>query len=172
MTTDPTITDWITASASVFAAIGTVGAVVVALRQVTGQNKRSLIVKCSSAVIADAQDIRALALRGTNDGSRPIKLTMAYLMSQDGRQIISPFLPHADRLPKVLLDGESVDVFWDRANLDQIAGSEGVVFLYAFFMDVLGNVYKAPYPGVVAKRKGVRRRKVFEVPGSMQRGQA
>lgn len=93
---------------------------------------------------------------------------MAYLMTQDGQQIISPLLPYSDQLPKALLDGESVDVFWSRDNLQQIKESEGVDYLYAFFMDVLGNVYKAPYPGVVTKRRGLRRRKVFAVPGSTQ----
>jgi len=164
MSTEPSVTDWITAVATVFAAIGTVGAVVVALSQIQRQGRRSLVVKCSLAVIADAQSIHTIALRGTNDGARPIKLTMAYLMSQDGRQIVSPLLPHGDLLPKVLLDGESVDVFWDQGNLRQIEKSDGVEFLYAFFMDVLGNVYKAPYPGVAMKRRGLRRQMVFERP--------
>lgn len=164
MSADPSITDWITAIATVFAAVGTVGAVAVALWQIQRQGRRSLVVKCSLAVIADAQNIHTIALRGTNNGARPIKLTMAYLMSQDGRQIVSPFLPHGDRLPKVLLDGESVDVFWDQSNLQQVKESEGVDFLYAFFMDVLGNVYKAPFPGVAVKRRGLWRRSVFELP--------
>jgi hypothetical protein len=164
MGTDPSITDWITSVASVFAAVGTVGAVVVALWQVQRQGRRSLAVKCSRVVIGDVQTIHGLALRGSNDGSRPIKLTMAYLMSEDGRQVVSPFLPHGDRLPKALQDGESVDVFWDQGNLQQIEAREGVVFLYAFFLDILGNVYKAPYPGVITRRKGIRRRQVFEPP--------
>lgn len=164
MTVDPNTTDWIVAIASVFAAIGTVGAVIVALWQVFRRDSRSLIVKCSQAVIGDVIPVHAVSLRGTNDGARPITLTMAYLMTQDGQQVISPLLPYSDQLPRTLLDGESVDVFWGRDNLQKIKGSESVDYLYAFFMDVLGNVYKAPYPGVVMRRKGLRRRKVFEVP--------
>lgn len=164
MAGDPSTTDWIVAIASVFAAIGTVGAVIVALWQVFRRDSRSLIVKCSRAVIGDATPVDAVSLRGTNDGARPITLTMAYLMTQDGQQVISPLLPYSDQLPKTLLDGESVDVFWNRNNLQKIKGVEEVDYLYAFFMDVLGNVYKAPYPGVLTKRKGLRRRKVFEIP--------
>jgi hypothetical protein len=77
MSADPSITDWITAIATVFAAVGTVGAVAVALWQIQRQGRRSLVVKCSLAVIADAQNIHTIALRGTNNGARPIKLTMA-----------------------------------------------------------------------------------------------
>jgi hypothetical protein len=159
MASDPNAADWVIAVASTFAALGTVGAVVVALWQILSQGRRSLVVKCSLCVIADVQSIRAVSLRGTNDGPRPIKLTMAYLMSQDGQQVVSPLLPHGDRLPKVLLDGESVDVFWDQTNLLQVKNAENVRYMYAFFMDVLGNIYETPYPGVTVKRKGIRRRK-------------
>ena len=37
-------------------------------------------------------------------------------------------------------------------------------FLYAFFMDATGNAYSAPYPGVRARRKGIKRRKGYEWP--------
>ena len=100
MASDPNAADWVIAVASTFAALGTVGAVVVALWQILSQGRRSLVVKSSLCVIADVQSIRAVSLRGTNDGPRPIKLTMAYLMSQDGQQVVSPLLPHGDRLPR------------------------------------------------------------------------
>lgn len=164
MTTDPTITDWIIAAASVFAAVGTVGAVVVALWQVTRQSKRSLSVKCSAAVTGDPQFSRVIALSGTNDGPRPIKLDMAYLRADDGQQIFGRFTPFSDQLPTVLVDGESVTVFWSQDALREIAEKEGVKYLYVYFTDALGQVYDAPYPGVVTKRKGLRRRKVFELP--------
>jgi hypothetical protein len=93
-------TEWITAVASVFAAVGTVGAVIVALWQVSRQGRRSLDVRCSSAVIGEAIPIHVVALRGTNDGSRPIKLTMAYLMTSDGRQVYSPFTEPAQGLAR------------------------------------------------------------------------
>jgi hypothetical protein len=168
MDASPSITDWIIAIASVFAAVGTVGAVIVALWQILHQGARSLVVKCTGAVIGDTPAVHALALRGTNDGSRPINLTMAYLMTKDGQQIISPFLRYSDQLPKVLSEGESVDVFWSQDNLAQVKDNESVEYLYAFFMDVLGNVYKAPYPGVVMKRKGLRRREVFALSEGTQ----
>jgi len=154
--------------ASVFAAVGTVGAVIVALWQISRQSKRSLVVKCSFAVTGDAQNTRVVALRGTNDGERPIKLSMAYLMTDDGQQVVGRFTPLSDQLPKALLDGESVDVFWSQADLQEIAQNEGVKYLYAFFMDALGQVYEAPYPGVVVRRKGVRRKPRYELPGGAE----
>jgi hypothetical protein len=90
MAPGPTTTDWITAIAAVFAAVGTVGAVVVALWQTRRQGRRKLVVRCSQAVIGDIENINVLTLRGTNDGPRPVKLTMAYVMTDDGRQVYSP----------------------------------------------------------------------------------
>ncbi len=172
MTTDPTATDWITAFASVFAALGTVGAVIVALWQISRQSKRSLVVKCSSAVTGDSQFSHVIAFRATNDGQRPIKLDMAYLRADDGQQIFGRFTPFSDQLPKVLVDGESVTVFWSQDVLREIAENEGVKYLYAYFTDALGQVYDAPYPGVVTKRKGLRRRRSYELPeDSAKRGE-
>lgn len=166
MDADPNVTDWIIAAGSVFAALGTVGAVVVALWQIRRQAKRSLVVKCSSAVTGDPQFSRVIALTGTNNGQRPIKLDGAYLRADDGRQIFGRFTPFSDQLPTVLLDGASATVFWGQEVLQEITEKEGVKYLYAYFTDALGQVYEAPYPGVVAKRKGLRRRKVFELPQS------
>jgi hypothetical protein len=157
-------TDWIIAVASVFAAVGTVGAVIVALWQILRQGARSLVVKCSGAVIGDTPAIRALTLRATNDGSRPINLTMAYLMTRDGQQVVSPFLRYSEQLPKVLLEGQSVNVIWSQENLAQVKDREGIDYLYAFFMDVLGNVYEAPYPGVTVKKSRFRRRITYLPP--------
>lgn len=98
--------------ASVFAAIGTVGAVIVALWQVGRQSRRSLTVKCTSAVTGDPQFSRVVVLGGANDGQRPIKITGAFLRAADGRQVFARFTPFSDQLPATLADGESVQMFW------------------------------------------------------------
>lgn len=73
METGPSTTDWISAIATVFAAIGTVGAVAVALWQILRQGRRNVIVRCSQAVIGDVETIHALSVRATNDGPRPVR---------------------------------------------------------------------------------------------------
>lgn len=164
MEAGPSTTDWITAIATAFAAVGTVGAVVVALRQSFNQGQRKLMVRCSQAIIGDVENIGVLTLRGTNDGPRPVKVSMAYLMTDDGRQVNSPFTPHSATLPILLNEGESAEVFWTRKNLEELRRQDDCNYLYAFFTDVLGEVYIAPYPGVVARRKGLRRQVVYERP--------
>jgi hypothetical protein len=71
------------------------------------------------------ENINALALRGTNDGPRPVKLSMAYLMTDDGRQVVSPCTRHSDELPKMLIEGESAQVFWTQSKLDELRSREG-----------------------------------------------
>jgi hypothetical protein len=156
--------EWITAGATVFAALGTVGAVIVALRQIRHQEKRSLRVKCDLGVIADTENLHVVGVRATNDGFRPVKVTMAYLMTDTGMQVISPFTRHSDKLPKTLQDGESAEVFWLQENLDKLKAEGSGNPLYAFYMDVLGDVYKAPYPGVKERRKGLKRKREYFMP--------
>lgn len=162
LSNDPNVTDWITAIAAVFAAVGTVGAVAVALRQIARQERRVLTVHCSHAVIADVQNVHALALRATNDGFRPVKITGAHLQTDDNRHVFAHLTPHSSNLPVVLYDGESVEVFWPQEALEDVQQKEGFGhYLYAFFSDAAGNDYRAAYPGVAVKRKGLRRRLVY-----------
>ena len=87
------VTDWITAVAGIFAAVGTVGAVIVALWQIRAQARRQLDVSCSLAImVPDADPVDVLALRATNIGFRAIKLTQAYLLTDDNRHVLSPFV--------------------------------------------------------------------------------
>ncbi len=167
---NPNVTDWITALAGVFAAVGTVGAVIVALWQVARQGRRSVIVSCSSAVTGDPQFSQVISLGGTNDGSRPIKLNMAYLRATDGRQVFGRFTPFSDDLPKTLEDGESVQVFWSQPMLAELAAEEDVQYLYAYFTDTLGHVCDTPYPGVSEMRTGLRRKRVYELPDGSRLG--
>lgn len=89
---------------------------------------------------------------------------MAYLMTDDGKQVVSPLTRHSETLPKTLFDGESLDIFWTQSNLDEIRDRDGFNYLYAFFMDALGQIYEAPYPGILVKRAGLKRKRVYELP--------
>jgi hypothetical protein len=63
----------------------------------------------------------------------------------------------------MLIEGESAEIYWTQSNLEELRRREDCDFLYAFFMDVLGEVYEAPYPGVLVKRKGLRRKRVYKL---------
>lgn len=150
-----------------FAAVGTVGAVVVALRQISRQERRSLHVDCRQAIASPANGITVnlVTLRGTNDGFRPVKITQAYIQTDDGRMIVAPLSGYGDSLPKLLLDGESVEVAWEWETLNKARTEQGFSrYLYAFFTDTVGRVYVAPYPGIEKRRVGPpwRRRTVWE----------
>ena len=152
-----TITDWITAVSGAFAAVGTVGAVIVALHQIRRQERRRLSVQCRSAVAGVSATIAQhhVTLRATNDGLRPVKITQAYIATSDHRQTFSTYLPGSDELPKLVLEGESVEIAWSLENLDKIKAKEGFDrYLYAFFTDTLGNLYSDAYPGMKRVRRG------------------
>jgi hypothetical protein len=158
----PNVTDWITAIAAVFAAVGTVGAVIVALRQVLRQERRKVKVECRSAIIADVESLHVVSLRATNVGFRPVELTMAYPATDDGHTIVSPFAPHSASLPKTLSDGESVTIYWLVEKLDQAKDEGGFNYLYAYYTDTTGKTYADTYPGVKKRRKALRKRVVWQ----------
>jgi hypothetical protein len=176
---NPNVTDWITASASVFAAVGTVGAVIVALVQTRATTRRSVAVTCRTAIMAlDDGTVDVVSLRATNVAQRPIKLDQAYIETDDGHQVLAKFLqPNAHQtfaegtLPAVLDDGRSVTVHWRREQLEQIAAAEGVTaYLSALFTDTQGNIYRAAFPGVTTRRKltwrdGPHRKTIYMPPG-------
>lgn len=154
----PNITDWIIAISGIFAAIGTVGAVIVALRQIRRQERRRLHVECRLAITEPTPGnyLNVVALRGTNEGQRPIKVTQAYMQTDDSRMIFAHFTPWSDSLPKLLLDGESVEVGWEADKLEKAKADEGFKhYLYGFFTDTVGRVYPGAYPGVKVRRRGL-----------------
>lgn len=167
----PNVTDWIVAVASSFAAVGTVGAVVVALWQTRRQQQRRVHVECRLGVTPDE---RLICLRAINDGPKAVEITMAYAQTNDARKVVSHFVPGlGDQLPKLLLEGESAEVFWRQAALAQVREElnfDG--YWYAFVTDTLGNVFCDTFPGTKKKHKltwtwpwvPVRRRVVYELP--------
>lgn len=162
----PNTADWITAFGSAFAAIGTVGAVIVALWQTKRRERFSLHVTCKPGVTGDAQIGDIVTLTATNTGERLVKLEMAYLLSDDHRTIVAKFFTimpgtsliqsiEQSGLPVSLVAGEPVSVRWQLSTLEGLKQKEGFDHYHcAYFTDPLGNMYEAAYPGMKGKRKG------------------
>jgi hypothetical protein len=57
-------------------------------------------------------------------------------------------------LPITLTDGKSAEILSSMSVLEELKVGWGCeAFLYAFFTDSLGNMYRAPFPGVKRKLK-------------------
>ena len=129
MASAPNTADWITAIGSAFAAIGTVGAVIVALWQTRRRDKYKVHVVCNWGLTGDDEIGNLLSLQATNTGERLVKLTMAYLLTNDHRTVVASFFfsqtPQSfmtgiqeSPLPASLVDGESVTMYWQLSTLD------------------------------------------------------
>jgi hypothetical protein len=143
----PLWTDVLSALATLGAAIGTVGAVVVALRQSRTATKRSLVVRCQHAVLPDLPKSDVISLSATNNGFRPVKITMGYFMLDDGWQLVQIPGMFSTQLPATLQDGESVNLFFDRDGLEHLSSERNAQIAYGFLTDTASGVYKAWYPG-------------------------
>jgi hypothetical protein len=164
---ETTTADWITAIGSAFAAVGTVGAVIVALWQTKRRDGYKVHVTCRIGYTGDAEIGNLVTLEATNTGERLVKLTMAYLLNNENKTIVAKFFRQDMQgltlarsieqgpLPASLVDGENIAVSWRHKTLTQIKEKEGFDhYVCAYFTDPLGNMYSAPYPGVKLKRRG------------------
>jgi hypothetical protein len=155
-------TNWITAVGSAFAAVGTVGAVIVVLWHVLRHDRRRVRVECYFG--ARITGGRALFLQATNCSRRAVSLSTVALVMADGSQLVPPTAGGLGRLPAVLADGESVAVTWTADELEHTGGR----YLYGCFRDSMLNVYRAPVPGVKSRRsrRGLRREHVASGRGA------
>ena len=87
---------------------------------------------------------------------------MAYIETNDGRKVVSAFVPGmGDSLVggKLLLEGQSAEVFWRQSALAQVRITDGFDgYWFAFFQDTLGNVYEETFPGTHRVRRWKLRR--------------
>jgi hypothetical protein len=152
------VTDWIVAASGVFAAVGTVGAVVVALWQSQRRDRRSLDVTSwrQRKTSRHGQEVLEIWLRGTNDGRRPITVPEVWLATDDDPRMPVPGdqVSGSNPLPKLLREGETLDLGWEEPVLE-LAAKAGAKYLYGFFIDTLGNIYEGPLPGVERKRSRI-----------------
>jgi hypothetical protein len=171
--TEPNTAEWIIAFSGVFAALGTVGAVAVALWQVQRQGRRNVKVTCGLAATPEEY---LVGLRAVNEGPKAVELTMAYIETNDGRKVVSPFVAgRGDSLigGQLLLEGQSAEVFWRQSALAEVRVTDGFDgYWFAFFQDTLGNVYEDTFPGTQRKQRWrlrrssplVRRVATYELP--------
>jgi hypothetical protein len=167
---------WITAFGTAFAAVGTVGAVIVALWQTKRRDVYKLRVVCKYGLTGDDTIGNLVTLQATNTGERLVKLTGAYLLSDDGRTVVAAFFQPGQPpsvlssmeqgpLSASLVDGESVTVYWQESTLNAIKARDGFGrYLAAYFTDPLENTYFAPYPGMKERRTGLLRKGRGYVP--------
>ncbi len=140
----------VAAVAQAAAALGTFAAVWVALKQSREAGRVRVRLRCAPVVIPAEPERHLLALEAMNDGPRPVKIEMGYFMMSDGYQAVQlPLQPYSDQLPKVITEGESVNLFYDRDDLEEIARKQGddVKLTYAFVFDSAGRVHAVGYPG-------------------------
>jgi hypothetical protein len=153
--------DWIQAGATVGAAIGTVGAVIVALWQSARRDRRILKVDCALMGIADDSGsyLRVLA---TNDGHRPVRLRFPptfVALANDGKTRIAYGVEaldekKSDSLPRTLEDGDSVMFVYDYRQMLQFERAQNWRgFESANIQDVLGNRFDGAYVGVKTRRR-------------------
>jgi hypothetical protein len=157
-------TDWITAIGSVFAAVGTVGAVCVALWQTVGQERFGLHLTSESVATIGPEGDHTVLLRltGVNLGRRPIKINQALFGLVVAPQVII-YLGRAagTDLPATLAPGDAVAAAWDKEVCEREQEQQGGALTHFEFIDSLGNKYAAPIPGMKATRRNWRLQKRY-----------
>jgi hypothetical protein len=156
-----TTTDWITAIGSVFAAVGTVGAVIVALWQIIRQDQRRMRVRCNRTIsdLAPAST-SVMAMTGINVGRTPIRVTDAEAKFEHGEEW--PLMaPAGDQLPAVVEPGAELHIVWDHEIQGDFKPDEAKRIVAYGFRDSLGNAYWALHPNTTMKRRGWRRTRTY-----------
>lgn len=154
-------TDWITAIGSAFAAVGTVGAVIVALWQVFRQDKHQMRVRCYRTISFDSPaSTSVMGMTATNVGRGSIRVLSAELKLENGEEWLLP--AHAgDELPAVVERGAELTIEWD-LEAQQAYSQDTIDVILAYgFRDSFGNAYWALHPDVNVTRRGWRRTKIY-----------
>lgn len=157
-------TDWITAVGTVFAAVGTVGAVCVALWQTVGQERFGLQLTSNSVLTIDPEGDHTVVLQmtGVNLGRRPIRINEAKFGLVVAPEVIIYMSPVAGTdLPTTLDPGDEVVAAWDKAACERIQEEQGGTLTHFEFIDSLGKKYVVPIPGMRATRKNWRLQKRY-----------
>jgi hypothetical protein len=159
--------EWMTAVGTVFAAIGTVGAVIVALWQTRRQERYGLTVEGKTLAKRKADDPSKWDSRiefvATNNGRRAVTIAEARLEFKSSDGLMVGVMRTDDNPERVTLQpAEQVVVAWDRDGIEATrSGMNGEPFTHCDFIDSLGNVYSAPYPGYRLSRKNWRLRRRY-----------
>jgi hypothetical protein len=112
---DTTTAEWLTAGGTVFAALGTVGAVAIALWQTVGPKQAKLTVHCwyGEKREGDGRPYPTLTLSATHVRGPAILLQTAHLATDGTSGSLVAISEGSTTLPAVLHPGQSAQVTWD-----------------------------------------------------------
>lgn len=154
-------TDWLTAIAACFAAIGTVGAVAVALwqsSQAARRDRRRVQMRMAGVLASDPPP--RVMVKITNESFRPVRFEFPpYLVARrpDGTRIAlgaQPTEEESSHLPRTIGDGETLIFVWNSYDIRDESIRNGTLQpLFAHAHDALDNHFECPYPGVNKVRK-------------------
>lgn len=165
MESGPNITDWITAIASVFAAVGTVGAIWFAFWQLRRQERTRTEMQVMHTIEGGTDFLSA---RIIHRGGPPLKLEATYATDDTGIGFIGGALSGSTELPTVLRHGESAEAHWLLAMYADDADEDGWVVLGPYrqivFEDSLGGRHGADFPTTKVRRPGWRIRGAKKSP--------
>ena len=112
------------------------------------RDTRSVNVMCLPGYNTDPPPgvpLRIITVRAVNEGHRPIEIRAVQFQTADGGFFWPPKVA-GDEVSKVLGDGQSINVHFDRDAIEQVAAEQGVTLAHAAVYDAAGNGYTTPYP--------------------------
>lgn len=163
MTNDPNITDWITAIATVAAAVGTVGAIWFALWQLRRQERTQTKVVARHWSAGN----HILSVKVIHAGGPPLRIVAVYASYESGADMAGGELPDSTQLPVLLRHGDTAEAHWLLAIFaEDTEGEWAVVGPYRriVFEDSLGGQHSAPFPTARERRRGWPLRRDRKVP--------
>jgi len=149
-----TTTDWITAISAAFAAVGTVGAVIIALWQTVGQSRSDIKARC---FYRPTDGI--FFLTADNPRQVPVNLLAAGLAVRGKVHTVGP--RNFGLLPVKLGHKDSVTVTWSAEELREVEAEDGPIH-YATFMSELDGAFRTAMPGGKKRHWSVRKRGTVE----------
>lgn len=154
-------TDWLTAIAACFAAIGTVSAVAVALwqsSQAARRDRRRVQMRVAGVLSSDPPP--RVMVKITSESFRPMRFDFPpYLVAlrPDGTRIalgVQPLEDQSTQLPRTIGDGETLVFVWNAYDIRDESIRNGTLQpLFAHALDALDNHFECPYLGVNKVRK-------------------
>ncbi len=139
---------WMTAIGTLFAAVGTVGAVLIALWQTVWRERSDLKTHTYYRPDDDAPGGGILYLTADNPRQTPVNVPAAGLSTQS--KVNLPAAGHSS-LPKKLGHKDSARAHWHASELRKLEQAEGPIY-FGTFMSEVDGAFRAPMPGGKKKR--------------------
>jgi hypothetical protein len=135
--------------------IGTILSIVLAIREFR-KDKRSVRVECNMSLgpTSTGEVLQFVSINAVNTGHRPVEVTTAGLLLNDGNLMIQPqSIMGALPLPKKLEDGESITIYFDYPEVEKVVKDTKTIITKALVRDAEGNTYSCGLPRVLKDRK-------------------